>query len=106
MDGARSFSLVGPHLALSPACTTHPAVLAEGIITSGFAVIVWFFVVTSPETAKFLNEEERAVAIQRLAAEQIGGKSASNITTGKDVRQGFANAFVRRPRSCARIRAC
>ncbi|KAK4046980.1 hypothetical protein OIO90_006372 [Microbotryomycetes sp. JL221] len=66
--------------------------LVEGIITTGVGLISAFLLADSPETARFLNPEERRIAAARVAAEHIGDQKKA--TTWKSTRQGFANIQV------------
>ncbi|KAK9765531.1 hypothetical protein K7432_006071 [Basidiobolus ranarum] len=43
--------------------------LIEGLPTVALAILCWFILPDSPETAKFLNENERAYEINRLATD-------------------------------------
>ena len=43
--------------------------IVEGLLTFVVGIIAKFWVVDWPETAKFLNNEERALLIARLAAD-------------------------------------
>lgn len=44
-----------------------------GAMTSFFGVLFYFFMPAGPETAWFLNAEERIAAAKRLASEHDGG---------------------------------
>lgn len=44
--------------------------IIEGLATVVIAIISYFFIADWPETAKFLNEEERALLVARLMADQ------------------------------------
>ena len=57
--------------------------LVEGLPTILMAAIAWFFLPDSPETARFLNEEEKAIAKARTLR-QVG---ALNRVGGMDWRQ-------------------
>lgn len=74
----------------------HPSLpprAVEGIITVGVGLISFFIIPDAPETAKFLSHDERSLAVRRLASEHIG-KQTGGKTTGKAVKQGFANIQV------------
>lgn len=43
-----------------------------GIVTLIMGVVFWFFVPDSPMTARFLNEREKVVAIERLSHQSSG----------------------------------
>lgn len=44
----------------------------EGIITVGLAIISFFTLTDRPSTARWLNEEEKALAISRVKSERVG----------------------------------
>ncbi|KDR80782.1 hypothetical protein GALMADRAFT_241222 [Galerina marginata CBS 339.88] len=54
--------------------------LIEGIITTGFGIFLLFFMPADPTKTRLLNEEERALAISRIDADQavkMGGRKES-----------------------------
>ena len=61
---------------LRPPCTDHPIriFIIEGAFTAVFALIGKFFIVDWPETAKFLNDDEKRLLIARLAADVADAK--------------------------------
>lgn len=67
--------------------------LVEGIVTTGVGILSGLIIPTSPETARFLNEEERELALRRLAADHIGNQHGGK-SSPKAVKQGFANIFT------------
>lgn len=67
--------------------------LVEGIITTGVGLLSALILPTSPETARFLNDQERQLAVRRLAADHVG-KQTGDKSTPKAVKQGFANIFT------------
>lgn len=46
--------------------------LVEGLITIGLSIISFFTLTDRPETARWLNEEEKALAIARVKSENVG----------------------------------
>ena len=48
--------------------------IIEGLFTAVFAICGKFFIVDWPETAKFLNEEEKKLLIARLSADVADAK--------------------------------
>ncbi|CAF1122939.1 unnamed protein product [Adineta ricciae] len=44
--------------------------LVEGLPTIALSVLIFFFLPSRPETSKYLTEEEREIAVARLAADQ------------------------------------
>jgi hypothetical protein len=43
-----------------------------GLLTVVYGVIVWIFMPDSPMEAKFLNQREKVIAVERLRANQMG----------------------------------
>ncbi|GAA5898325.1 hypothetical protein JCM8208_006945 [Rhodotorula glutinis] len=66
--------------------------VCEGIITCGYGIISFFIIPTSPETTRWLNEEERALAVRRLEIEHLG--QVHEKTTTKAVLKAIANPFT------------
>ncbi|GAA5852357.1 hypothetical protein JCM9279_001172 [Rhodotorula babjevae] len=66
--------------------------VCEGIITCGYGIISFFIIPTSPETTRWLNEEERALAVRRLDIEHLG--QTHEKTTTKAVLKAIANPFT------------
>lgn len=60
--------------ALSSMLTYRRIFILEGLFTVIVAVISKFIIVDWPETAKFLNEEERILLIARLSADVADAK--------------------------------
>ena len=46
-----------------------------GLLTVIVSVFVWFFMPDSPVEAKFLNDHEKLIAVERLRMNQMGGAS-------------------------------
>lgn len=67
---------------------TTPVHLLQGI---GF--LSAFIIADNPETAWFLNAEEKALACRRVASEHLSQQNSTK-TSGKAVKQGFANMQV------------
>ncbi|TFK39756.1 MFS general substrate transporter [Crucibulum laeve] len=57
--------------------------LIEGIITTGFGLILFFILPDNPRTTRMLNKEERALAIARIDKDQVvktaGRKEATSL---------------------------
>ncbi|KAF4345628.1 nicotinamide mononucleotide permease [Fusarium beomiforme] len=51
--------------------------ISEGAPTIAFSVIVYFFLIDSPSAAKFLNEEEKTFAVERLQVRDNTSKQAA-----------------------------
>jgi hypothetical protein len=66
----------------------------EGIITSVLSIIAFFTLTDRPETARWLNKEEKDLAIVRVMAERIGqSKVLDRLDKRKTVR-GIFNPVV------------
>ncbi|BGP38561.1 hypothetical protein JCM10450v2_002510 [Rhodotorula kratochvilovae] len=63
-----------------------------GVMTCGYGIISFFIIPTSPETTRWLNEEERALAIKRLDIEHLG--QTHEKTTWRGVIRAIANPFT------------
>lgn len=55
----------------------------EGIITTCFATIAFFFMPSTPADAKFLSEEERAVALARMKMDAHGSTDKEDVNMEK-----------------------
>ncbi|SCV73475.1 BQ2448_7401 [Microbotryum intermedium] len=66
--------------------------LVEGIITTFVGLASFFVVPTSPETVRFRNEEDRALAVKRVAIEQLGAQKDK--TTSKSLKHGLSNSIT------------
>lgn len=64
--------------------------LVEGLPTIVMAVVAWFFLPDSPEKARFLNEEEKAVAKSR-GVRQAGAATRVGHANWKEMGQGLAD---------------
>jgi sugar phosphate permease len=62
--------------------------LVEGLPTIVMAAVAWFFLPDSPEKAKFLNEEEKAVARARGVA-QVGAATRIGGVNWKEILEGL-----------------
>jgi sugar phosphate permease len=66
----------------------------EGIITSVLAIIAFFTLTDRPETARWLNQEERALAVARVKSERVGQSEVlDKLDKSKTVR-GIFNPVV------------
>lgn len=54
--------------------------IVEGVLTVGISLIVPFFLLDFPATSKKLNEEEKKLAVARLAKENITSRDATRAT--------------------------
>jgi MFS family permease len=73
--------------------------IVEGALTIAAAMVAWFFIVDFPQLAKFLNEDERARAVERLNKDRGDGEH-DQITGAKVIKYlcdwklwGFALIF-------------
>ncbi|GAA5881385.1 hypothetical protein JCM16303_000156 [Sporobolomyces ruberrimus] len=64
----------------------------EGVITAFFALVFFFTLPTSPESTKWLNEEERELAVTRLRIEHNG--MSSDKTSFKTVLKAMRNPYT------------
>lgn len=64
--------------------------LVEGLPTIVMAGVAWFFLPDSPEKARFLNEEEKMVAVAR-GVRQAGAATRVGGVNWKELRQGLAD---------------
>jgi MFS family permease len=62
--------------------------LVEGLPTVAIVAVVWFFLPDSPDKARFLNEEEKAVARAR-GVQQVGTQKRIGTINLKDVGATF-----------------
>ncbi|KAL4879975.1 major facilitator superfamily domain-containing protein [Aspergillus karnatakaensis] len=60
----------------------------EGLVSVGLGIIAFFFIPSGPETARFLTEAQRKVAVQRIQLEAAGTSEHSR-TTVRHVIQGL-----------------
>lgn len=61
---------------IHPSLPTMLTLATEGAPTILFAPVVYFFLIDSPSTAKFFNEDERKLAVQRLQLQDNTSKEA------------------------------
>jgi MFS family permease len=61
----------------------------EGIVTVGLALIAFFTLTDRPETARWLSEEEKALAIARISSERIGTDEVLDKLSTKKTMQGI-----------------
>lgn len=87
----------------------------EGVVTVAFGLVTKFWVTDWPETASFLNEEERALLIARLSADtgdavmnRLDKRAAKRIFRDPKVYLGtlayfgmYQLAFIRSVHCCA-----
>lgn len=66
--------------------------ILEGLATIVVAVIAKFIVVDWPETARFLNEDERALLLRRLAQDQ--GEARMDRLDKKSLRRAFSDPKI------------
>merc|ERR1711939_179351 len=64
----------------------------EGVITMGSGLLAFFAIPNAPGTAKFLNEDEKALAEQRIRRESAGVKVMIEATKARLVIRSFKNA--------------
>lgn len=55
----------------------------EGIITTGFGIICFFFLPHTPAEAKFLTDEERVVAMARMMQDAHGAMEVGDVNEEK-----------------------
>ncbi|KAF9023047.1 MFS general substrate transporter [Hymenopellis radicata] len=63
--------------------------LVEGIITTGFGLVLFFIFPTHPEHTRLFNEEERQLAMARLYADQPAIKDTKEEINGRLVKRGL-----------------
>ncbi|KAI1776975.1 putative MFS transporter [Hypoxylon cercidicola] len=68
--------------------------LVEGIITMGLSLISFFTLTDRPETARWLTEEEKTLAIARVKSEMLAQTTVLDKTNRKKVWLGFWNPVV------------
>ncbi|KAI1436534.1 MFS transporter [Xylaria sp. CBS 124048] len=66
----------------------------EGIITIGLAVISFFVITDRPETARWLTQEEKHLAIARVKSERMAQTSLLDKPDKKKIWLGFWNPMV------------
>lgn len=64
--------------------------LVEGIITIGISIISFFTLTDRPETARWLTQEEKDLAIARVKSERVG---QSTVLDGIDVTKTLRGMF-------------
>ncbi|GAA5884442.1 hypothetical protein JCM6882_005254 [Rhodosporidiobolus microsporus] len=64
----------------------------EGMITAAFGIIFFFTLPATPEKTRYLNEEERKIALARLQIEHLGATNEK--TTLRLVWKGICNPFT------------
>lgn len=67
------------------------AQFVEGLCTVAAGLLALIFLPDRPETAKFLNAEERALAVSRIKRENIDSTAVIEATHKATVRQGLLN---------------
>lgn len=63
----------------------------EGIVTIGLALIGFFTLTDRPETARWLTQEEKALAAARIQSERVGTTEVLDKLDGKKTLQGILN---------------
>ncbi|GMK58035.1 hypothetical protein CspeluHIS016_0500670 [Cutaneotrichosporon spelunceum] len=94
LAGAFGGLLAGAILALPGIGTVHSwqqLFLVEGIITMGIAIISYFTMTDHPHTARWLNEEEKALAIARVKSENVGTTEVTDKMDKKKLLAGVIN---------------
>jgi len=66
--------------------------LTRLLAACAYGLISFFIIPTSPETTRWLNEEERALAVKRLDIEHMG--QTHEKTTARAVFKAIANPFT------------
>ncbi|KAI0595190.1 major facilitator superfamily domain-containing protein [Biscogniauxia sp. FL1348] len=66
----------------------------EGIITVGLSLISFFTLTDRPETARWLSQEEKDLAIARVKSERVAQTSVLDKLNWQKVRLGFWNPVV------------
>ncbi|KAH8889240.1 Tna1 protein [Thozetella sp. PMI_491] len=74
-----------------PAGSWRTIFVLEGVITVIVGVLVLIFLPDRPETARFLNDEEKKVAIARVESERVGGTFLLDQMSWKKLWKGVAN---------------
>lgn len=64
--------------------------LVEGIITIGVSVLAFFTLTDRPETARWLSQEEKDLAIARVKSERVG---QTKVLDGIDMKKTFRGLF-------------
>ncbi|CAK9779510.1 MFS transporter [Cutaneotrichosporon oleaginosum] len=65
--------------------------VVEGIITMGLAIISYFTLTDRPSTARWLSDEEKALAIARVKSENVGTTEVLDKIDTKKVMRGIFN---------------
>lgn len=65
--------------------------LVEGIITIGISIIAFFTLTDRPETARWLSEEEKELAIARVKSERVGQSTVLDGIDTTKVLRGMCN---------------
>lgn len=65
--------------------------IVEGIITMGVAVIALAILTDRPDTARWLSEEEKELAINRVKSERLGQTVLLDKIDSTKLRRGFTN---------------
>lgn len=76
---------------LSRTITDLVAQLVEGLCTTFVGMLSLVFLADRPETARFLNAEEKALAISRIKGENVDSTTHLEATHKATVRQGLFN---------------
>lgn len=68
--------------------------VVEGIITIGLGLIAFFTMTDRPETARWLTQEEKDIAIARVKSERVGQSEVVDKLGGRKAWLGFWNPAV------------
>ncbi len=68
--------------------------LVEGIITIGLSLIAFVTLTDRPETARWLTQEEKALAIARVKSERLAQTVVLDKTNRRKLWLGFYNPVV------------
>ncbi|TLD15420.1 uncharacterized protein PgNI_02140 [Pyricularia grisea] len=77
-----------------PAGSWRTIFAVEGMITVLIGIAAMIFLADRPETARFLNAEEKSLAISRVRCERIGGDEVLDSLNLKKLWKGVANPVV------------
>ncbi|KAF1364357.1 MFS general substrate transporter [Lizonia empirigonia] len=66
----------------------------EGIMTIGLALIAFFTLTDRPETARWLSEEQKQLAIDRVKSERLAQSALLDKIDATKLKRGFANPIT------------
>lgn len=67
---------------------------ALGIITIGLSLVAFFTLTDRPETARWLNAEEKQLAVDRILSERVGATEVVDKLNGPKTLRGILNPVV------------